>query len=223
MKNFSEDPQIEVKTLDLVQYYVRKYFGRSAMLKAHGFSVDDLESDVCWYVFKTSKKGETFLNKMEKIKTLKHHRAFVKRAVINMVMSREREFSKKPIVKSLDYILDDTDDAFEEIVADPRQDTERKAILNVALSKIKKKYFRVKVAEGIRKDKKWVYKNVVIKYKSEECELTNHLLIELLIMNNSTFSLQGYLYAGEKKLDKKTILKLLKRVKRDLLNVWREM
>lgn len=150
MENYAEVPQIEEKTLELIRYYIRKYFNQYSILRQHGIIQDDIESDVCLYMFKTNKKGASFLDKMSEIKTEVHYRAFVKLSVTNTLRTKAREVKNKPILYSLNYtgveVKDYTDEGLGESlidkVADTRIDVENEALLDVALSAIENRKYK---------------------------------------------------------------------------------
>ena len=148
MKSYAEKENIEQEVLELIRYYIGKIFVSYGNLRSYsGIYKDDIESDVCFYIFKTNKKGETFLDKMSKIKDLKHLKAFVKRCVINQVNSKIREVESKPIFVRLDYKMaqegldqnfsscDNSVDNFN-VIADPEKDTEREALIYTAINSV---------------------------------------------------------------------------------------
>lgn len=147
MKSYAEKENIEQDVLELIRYYVGKMFVSYTNVKNYsGLYKDDLESDVCYYIFKTSKDGETFLDKMSKITSLKHLRAFVKKCVMFQMNNKIRDIERKPIMLRLDYKMSEYDDAFEscdnskdnfEVIADPNVNTERTALIQTAISSVK--------------------------------------------------------------------------------------
>jgi len=147
MKSYAEKENIEQEVLDLIRHYISKVFSTYGNLKYKGIDRDDIESDVCFYIFKVNSKGETFLDKMSKIKTIKHLRAFVKRSVINKVNEKIRELESKPIFVELDYKMTKYYDAnFEQCsgaednynaIEDTNRNTEYEALLSAALNSIK--------------------------------------------------------------------------------------
>ena len=153
MKSYAEKENIEQYVLELIKHYITKVFYTYGRLKYMGIYKDDIESDVAFYIFKTNQNGETFLDKMSKIKTLKHLRAFVKRSVVNQVNSKIREQKSKPIFVRLDYrITEDFDendsssnaiDNYDKIeMADINSNTEIEALINTAISSIKNKKYQ---------------------------------------------------------------------------------
>ena len=150
MENYAEDPEIMGKTLDLIYDYVKRFYYNFATLQAHGIQQDDIVSDVCYYMYKVNKKGESFLDKMSKIKTEKHHKAFVKRSVMNTLLTKTRECSTKPIVASLDYtgesLKDYTDECLGESlmdrIPDPNAFVEEKVMESIAVNSIENKKYK---------------------------------------------------------------------------------
>lgn len=148
MKSYAEKENIEQEVLELIRYYIGKVFITYGGIKNYsGLYKDDIESDVCYYIFKTSEKGETFLDKMSKITTLKHLRAFIRTCVVNQVNRKIKYIKSKPIMVSLDYKMSNKDD-FElslscdntkdnfNVIPDPNADTERSALIQTALNSI---------------------------------------------------------------------------------------
>ena len=145
MKSYAEREDIEQIVLNLIRYYIGKMFNTYGNLKYKGIQKDDIESDVCFYIFKTNKKGETFLDRMSEIKTLKHLRAFVKRCVINQLNARIRDVDNGPVFVELDYKItsdfsvdfDSNDFDNYRVISDPNANTERSALISTAINSIK--------------------------------------------------------------------------------------
>lgn len=144
MESYADDPLIEEKTLKLIEGYVKKYYYSFKTLIAHGIPQEDVISDTCLYMYKTNKNGEDFLDKMSKIKTEKHYRAFIKRSVMNTFYTLKRKWEKEPIVASLDYtgesLKDYTDECLGESlidrIPDPNAFVEDKVMESIALNAI---------------------------------------------------------------------------------------
>lgn len=152
MESYADIPRIEEKTLVEIRKYIRKLFGGFPVLKAHNIIQDDIESDVCYYMYKDKKKKdengniyyETFTDSMRKIKTEKHYRAFIKNCVMNTLLTKAREVEKKPIFASLDYtgenIKSYTDEclgeSLESRIPDPSAFVEPKIMISIAMSSI---------------------------------------------------------------------------------------
>lgn len=202
MENFAECSDIEQRVLNLIRYYTRKFYSLNVSLRAHGVTMADIESDVCYYIYKTNKKGETFIDKMRKIKTEKHLRAFVKLSVNNMIGTYGRSIKNKPIAMSLDYLEEDQSTEFVDLVVDSGVNVETEALFKIAINAIPNKR----------------YKDLYFVVDGEKHRLARHLLIKLILMKCGKESLYGVLYRTDKKgklvkLKSKEIITLLERVK----------
>ena len=181
--------EIQEDVLKLTYYYVNLWYTHYPLLKKHGLDREQVATDVFYTFYKHPKKNdrgysnleESFIKASNQNFTMSYISNLVRKSVLLVLSCASRGFSKKPVIGSLDDIIQDDDKgaSLSEIISNNEESTEAIVELKSILESIKNRVYE-----------EYYY----IDFFNKKCKLTTHKILDWIVDGYTISEMQSKVF-----------------------------